>query len=157
MPISGRSRWTREWSITIIQAGGNIEVVFFSSFLSIFSCQCWLCDWIALKWSLLVPSWLNLLLILALGTEGFECMMQVVYFVNSGSEANDMAMMMARLYTGSFDIVALRNAYHGMSPSTMGLTGHSTWKHNVAQVSVTNATRIQLPLNVLYSPMAMFV
>lgn len=46
-----------------------------------------------------------------------------------------MAMMMARLYTGSFDIVALRNAYHGMSPSTMGLTAHSTWKYNVAQVS----------------------
>ena len=62
-------------------------------------------------------------------------MEQVVYFVNSGSEANDMAMMMARLYTGSFDIVALRNAYHGMSPSTMGLTAHSTWKYNVAQVS----------------------
>lgn len=62
-------------------------------------------------------------------------MEQVVYFVNSGSEANDMAMMMARLYTGSFDIVALRNCYHGMSPSTMGLTAHSTWKYNVAQVS----------------------
>jgi 4-aminobutyrate aminotransferase-like enzyme len=60
-----------------------------------------------------------------------------VYFVNSGSEANDMAMMMARLYTGSFDVIALRNAYHGMSPATMGLTAHSTWKYNVAQVSPT--------------------
>ncbi|XP_024386158.1 alanine--glyoxylate aminotransferase 2 homolog 1, mitochondrial [Physcomitrium patens] len=59
--------------------------------------------------------------------------LKVVYFVNSGSEANDMAMMMARLYTGTFDIVSLRNAYHGMSPSTMGLTAHSTWKYNVAQ------------------------
>lgn len=61
--------------------------------------------------------------------------MQVVYFVNSGSEANDMAMLMARLYTGNFDIIALRNAYHGMSPATMGLTAHNTWKYNVAQVS----------------------
>jgi alanine-glyoxylate transaminase/(R)-3-amino-2-methylpropionate-pyruvate transaminase len=69
-----------------------------------------------------------------MGTDWVEWS-QVVYFVNSGSEANDMAMMMARLYTGSFDIVALRNAYHGMSPSTMGLTAHSTWKYNVAQVS----------------------
>ncbi|CAK9201710.1 unnamed protein product [Sphagnum troendelagicum] len=59
--------------------------------------------------------------------------LKVVYFVNSGSEANDMAMMMARLYTGSFDVIALRNAYHGMSPATMGLTAHSTWKYNVAQ------------------------
>ncbi|BBN03843.1 alanine-glyoxylate transaminase / (R)-3-amino-2-methylpropionate-pyruvate transaminase [Marchantia polymorpha subsp. ruderalis] len=59
--------------------------------------------------------------------------LKVVYFVNSGSEANDMAMMMARLYSGSFDIVALRNAYHGMSPATMGLTAHNTWKYNVPQ------------------------
>ncbi|KAJ7538207.1 hypothetical protein O6H91_11G038500 [Diphasiastrum complanatum] len=59
--------------------------------------------------------------------------LKVVYFVNSGSEANDMAMLMARLYTGNFDIIALRNAYHGMSPATMGLTAHSTWKYNVAQ------------------------
>lgn len=53
---------------------------------------------------------------------------QVVYFVNSGSEANDLAMMMARLHTQSFDIVTLRNAYHGASPYTVGLTAHGTWK-----------------------------
>jgi len=35
--------------------------------------------------------------------------LSVVYFVNSGSEANDLAHMMARLYTGNHDIVALRN------------------------------------------------
>lgn len=34
--------------------------------------------------------------------------MQVVYFTNSGGEANELAMLMARLYTGSFDIVTLR-------------------------------------------------
>lgn len=53
------------------------------------------------------------------------------YFVNSGSEANDLAMTMARLYTGNYDIIALRNAYHGGSPSTMGLTSHHTWKFNL--------------------------
>ena len=37
-----------------------------------------------------------------------------VYMVNSGSEANDLAMMMARLYTGNYDIISLRNSYHGM-------------------------------------------
>ena len=36
-----------------------------------------------------------------------------VYLVNSGSEANDMAATMARLYTGNHDIITLRNAYHG--------------------------------------------
>mmetsp|Transcript_26078 Transcript_26078/g.83210 ORF Transcript_26078/g.83210 Transcript_26078/m.83210 type:complete len:416 (+) Transcript_26078:285-1532(+) len=56
-----------------------------------------------------------------------------VYFVNSGSEANDMAMMMARAYTGNYDLIALRNCYHGMSPYTMGMTAHSTWKYNVPQ------------------------
>lgn len=58
--------------------------------------------------------------------------LNVVYFVNSGSEANDLAMMMARLYTGHFDIVSLRNCYHGASPYTSGLTAHGTWKFNFA-------------------------
>ncbi|CAI5477519.1 unnamed protein product, partial [Closterium sp. Yama58-4] len=58
---------------------------------------------------------------------------QNVYFVNSGSEANDMALTMARLFTGNYDVIALRNAYHGMSPATMGLTAHSTWKFNIPQ------------------------
>ena len=57
--------------------------------------------------------------------------LKVCYFVNSGSEANDLAMLMARAYTGNYDIVALRNAYHGGNMSAMGLTAHSTWKFNV--------------------------
>jgi alanine-glyoxylate transaminase/(R)-3-amino-2-methylpropionate-pyruvate transaminase len=56
--------------------------------------------------------------------------LSVCYFVNSGSEANDLALLMARLYTGNYDIMALRNGYHGGSASTMGLTAHSTWKYN---------------------------
>ncbi len=56
--------------------------------------------------------------------------LKVCYFVNSGSEANDLALLMARLYTGNYDVVALRNAYHGGVASTMGLTSHSTWKFN---------------------------
>lgn len=58
---------------------------------------------------------------------------QVVYFVNSGSEANDMALMLARAYTGNYDIVCLRNGYHGMSMETMGLCGQHTWKQPVPQ------------------------
>ena len=57
--------------------------------------------------------------------------LKVCYFVNSGSEANDLAMLMARAYTGNYDFIALRNAYHGGNSSGMGLTGHSTWKFNV--------------------------
>ena len=57
--------------------------------------------------------------------------LDVTYFVNSGSEANDLAITMARLFTGNTDVIALRNAYHGNSPSSIGLTSHHTWKHPV--------------------------
>ena len=57
--------------------------------------------------------------------------LKVCYFVNSGSEANDLALLMARAFTGNFDVIALRNGYHGGNMSTMGLTAHSTWKFNV--------------------------
>jgi alanine-glyoxylate transaminase/(R)-3-amino-2-methylpropionate-pyruvate transaminase len=56
--------------------------------------------------------------------------LKVCYFVNSGSEANDLALLMARLYTGNYDVIALRNGYHGGNASGMGLTGHSSWKFN---------------------------
>jgi alanine-glyoxylate transaminase/(R)-3-amino-2-methylpropionate-pyruvate transaminase len=57
--------------------------------------------------------------------------LKVCYFVNSGSEANDLALLMARLYTANYDVIALRNAYHGGNASGMSVTAHSTWKFNV--------------------------
>jgi alanine-glyoxylate transaminase/(R)-3-amino-2-methylpropionate-pyruvate transaminase len=57
--------------------------------------------------------------------------LKVCYFVNSGSEATDLALLMARLYTGNYDIIALRNAYHGGNASGMAVTAHSSWKFNV--------------------------
>lgn len=56
--------------------------------------------------------------------------LKVCYFVNSGSEANDLAVLMARAFTGNFDLITLRNGYHGGSQSTMALTSHHTWKFN---------------------------
>jgi alanine-glyoxylate transaminase / (R)-3-amino-2-methylpropionate-pyruvate transaminase len=50
------------------------------------------------------------------------------YFTNSGSEANELAMLSAREYTGNTTVVALRNGYHGGTSATMGLTAHGTWK-----------------------------
>src|SRR4029078_5808209 len=47
------------------------------------------------------------------------------FFVNSGSEATDLAILMARAYTGNYDMIALRNAYHGGNAGGMGLTAHS--------------------------------
>lgn len=59
--------------------------------------------------------------------------LKVVYFVNSGTEANELAMLMARLYSGSLDMISLRNAYHGGSPNTIGLTALNTWKYPIPQ------------------------
>jgi len=57
--------------------------------------------------------------------------LDVTYFVNSGSEANELAINMARLYTGNTDVIALRNGYHGMSSSSAGMTSHHTWKRDI--------------------------
>ncbi len=50
------------------------------------------------------------------------------YFTNSGSEANELAILMARLHTGRNEVLSIRNAYHGGSQATMGLTAIGTWK-----------------------------
>ena len=55
--------------------------------------------------------------------------LDVTYITNSGSEANDLAIAMARLHSGNRDVIAVRSAYHGNSPSARGLTSLSTWKH----------------------------
>lgn len=65
--------------------------------------------------------------------------LKVVFFTNSGTEANELAMMMARLYTGCQDIVSLRNSYHGNASGTMGATAQSNWKFNVTQSGVHHA------------------
>ncbi|RWR79006.1 alanine--glyoxylate aminotransferase 2 2, mitochondrial-like protein isoform X2 [Cinnamomum micranthum f. kanehirae] len=65
--------------------------------------------------------------------------LKVVFFTNSGTEANELAMMIARLYTGCHDIVSLRNGYHGNAAGTMGMTAQSNWKFNVVQSGVHHA------------------
>jgi len=57
--------------------------------------------------------------------------LKVVYFVNSGSEANDLAMLLSRVYTRNYDIISFRNGYHGMSPYAMGITALSTWRFDI--------------------------
>ncbi|XP_005927740.1 ethanolamine-phosphate phospho-lyase [Haplochromis burtoni] len=46
----------------------------------------------------------------------------VCYFVNSGSEANDLALRLARQYTGHRDIITLENAYHGHVSSLIDIS-----------------------------------
>ncbi|ONK62471.1 uncharacterized protein A4U43_C07F4220 [Asparagus officinalis] len=65
--------------------------------------------------------------------------LKVVFFTNSGTEANELAMMIARLYTGCNDIISLRNSYHGNAAGTMGATAQSNWKFNIIQAGVHHA------------------
>lgn len=60
----------------------------------------------------------------------------MVFFTNSGTEANELALMIARLYTGCNDIISLRNSYHGNAAGTMGATAQSNWKFNIIQVYI---------------------
>lgn len=48
--------------------------------------------------------------------------LRVCYFTNSGSEANDLALRIARHYTGQDDIIVLDHAYHGTSTLTMDIS-----------------------------------
>lgn len=54
--------------------------------------------------------------------------LQKVYFTNSGTEANETAVMAARMYTGNPVIITLRHAYSGRSMTAMTLTAHGTWR-----------------------------
>jgi len=66
--------------------------------------------------------------------------LKVSYFTNSGSEANDLATMMAQLATGHIHILALRNGYHGGTQATMAITALETWKYPIpSPVQVSHA------------------
>ena len=64
-------------------------------------------------------------------TSKFPKSLSVAHFVNSGSEANDLAMLLARISTGNSEILTLRNAYHGVGIGTMSLTNVPNWHFNV--------------------------
>jgi 4-aminobutyrate aminotransferase-like enzyme len=53
------------------------------------------------------------------------------YFTNSGTEANETAVQLARAHTGNFEIIALRHGYSGRSQLAQSLTGHNTWRQSL--------------------------
>jgi 4-aminobutyrate aminotransferase len=62
------------------------------------------------------------------------------FFTSSGTEANETAILAARCYTGSTEIVALRYAYHGRSSLAMGLTAQANWRLGpVTQAGIVHA------------------
>ncbi len=58
----------------------------------------------------------------------------VVHFTNSGTEAIDLALLMARSHTGNVDMLSLRTSYHGATFGAQSLTGISGFRHNVPQL-----------------------
>jgi 4-aminobutyrate aminotransferase len=50
------------------------------------------------------------------------------FFTNSGTEANETAILAARYFTKSNEIMALRHSYHGRSSLAMSLTGSGSWR-----------------------------
>ncbi len=57
-----------------------------------------------------------------------DCGLQKLFFVNSGSEANEGAILLSRLYTGKRGIIALRGGLHGRTELTMNATGIEMWR-----------------------------
>ena len=57
------------------------------------------------------------------------------FLTNSGTEADETAMLLSRIYTGNYEIIALRHAYHGRSMLAMAATGHAPWKHGPSGVA----------------------
>jgi len=65
--------------------------------------------------------------------------LQVCYFVNSGSEANELAVRLARSHTGRLDVIVLEDAYHGNTQTLVDLSpykcegpggqGLAAWAH----------------------------
>ena len=61
------------------------------------------------------------------------------YFTNSGTEADETAVQIARMHTGNLDVVALRHGYSGRSSLARGLTGMSTWRRATVEVGIVHA------------------
>jgi 4-aminobutyrate aminotransferase-like enzyme len=76
------------------------------------------------------------------------------FFTNSGTEANETAILTARCYTGTHEMVALRHGYHGRSAVAMAATGQGAWRLGGVPpsgfVHALNAYCYRCPLGLTY-------
>ncbi len=76
------------------------------------------------------------------------------FLTNSGTEANETAVLAARCYTGSSEVVALRHSYHGRSALMMAASGQASWRLGPAPapgfVHALNAYCYRCPLGLQY-------
>ena len=77
-----------------------------------------------------------------------------VFIGNSGTEANELAAVLARHFTKHSEFIALAHAYHGRSTWTVGLTGLSAWRNFGGEPSkvvfAPNAYCYRCPLGLTY-------
>ena len=80
--------------------------------------------------------------------------LQKSFFTSSGTEANEAAIMLARIAGPSYDVVALRHGYAGSSAMAKGVTGQAAWrKSGVIGVGVAHAVNpycYRCPLHLNY-------
>jgi 4-aminobutyrate aminotransferase-like enzyme len=80
--------------------------------------------------------------------------LQKSFFTSSGTEANEAAIMLARMASPSYDIVALRHAYSGGSALAKSVTAQSAWrKGGVISVGISHALNpycYRCPLHLTY-------
>jgi 4-aminobutyrate aminotransferase-like enzyme len=61
--------------------------------------------------------------------------LQKTYLTASGTEADDTAVVLAQVYTGATEIIALRHGYSGRGMLAQSLTGHAPWRAVPTQVA----------------------
>jgi len=80
--------------------------------------------------------------------------LQQSFFTSTGSEANEAAILLARMSTGSYDVVALRHAYSGGSALTKAITAHAPYRRaGVISVGISHAVNAycyRCPLHLTY-------
>jgi 4-aminobutyrate aminotransferase-like enzyme len=61
--------------------------------------------------------------------------LQKSYFTCSGTEADETGVMMAQVFTGRLEIIALRHGYSGRSMLAQSLTAHAPWRAVPTQIA----------------------
>src|SRR3989454_5805052 len=57
------------------------------------------------------------------------------FFTTSGTEADETAIMLAKIYTGQQEIIALRHSYAGRSQGAIAITGQQPWRVLPTQIA----------------------
>jgi 4-aminobutyrate aminotransferase len=80
--------------------------------------------------------------------------LQKSFFTNSGTEANETAVLVAQMHTKCSDVIALRHSYSGRSHLAMSLTAHSAWRLMPTPVAgihhIPNAYCYRCPFGLTY-------